>query len=183
MLSVVLGADGSVWDRVGYGTFNSGCWRNSPTQVLSTATHRIASLLTHGHGDGLGHGAVRNFAHDLEIVARHGTYAPQRLQMEIERRRKRLVEGSIWLRPQVNLYPHTTTTTASLFWQVANIRFNVANELQSVSPHCGVSSYQSQVLPVLTVLMDDDDRDVRFFAEKAVSALEEAFADSRSDNS
>lgn len=60
---------------------------------------------------------------------------------------------------------------------MANIRFNVAKELQAITPHCGVSAYETQVLPVLNVLMDDDDRDVRFFAEKAVGALDEAFAE------
>jgi len=38
-----------------------------------------------------------------------------------------------------------------------------------------VTAYESQVLPVLTMLMDDDDRDVRYFAEKAVNALDDEF--------
>ena len=60
---------------------------------------------------------------------------------------------------------------------VPNIRFNVAKELQSMTPVCGVNAYESQVLPVLNLLMDDDDRDVRFYAEKAVSVLDELFED------
>ena len=61
------------------------------------------------------------------------------------------------------------------FYQVPNIRFNVAKELQSITPVCGVAAYDSQVLPVLTMLMDDDDRDVRYFAEKAANALDDEF--------
>jgi hypothetical protein len=63
---------------------------------------------------------------------------------------------------------------------VPNIRFNVARELQAVAPHCGIASYESQVLPVLTVLLDDDDRDVRYFAEKAISSLEDTFVEANS---
>lgn len=63
------------------------------------------------------------------------------------------------------------------FSQVANIRFNVAKQLQSIAPHCGVSCYESQILPVLTFLLEDDDRDVRFFAEKAINALDDAFTE------
>lgn len=58
---------------------------------------------------------------------------------------------------------------------VPNIRFNVARELQRMAPVCGVTAYESQILPVLTVLMDDDDRDVRFHAEKAVAYLDDLF--------
>jgi hypothetical protein len=72
---------------------------------------------------------------------------------------------------------YLTSLPRSCARQVANIRFNVARELQAVATHCGVSTYETQVLPVLTVLMDDDDRDVRFFAEKAASALDEAFVE------
>ena len=46
-----------------------------------------------------------------------------------------------------------------------------------MAPVCGVTAYESQVLPVLNMLMNDDDRDVRFCAEKAIAALDEAFAE------
>ncbi len=65
--------------------------------------------------------------------------------------------------------------------QVANIRFNVAKELQSLAPHCGITTYETQILPVLTILMEDDDRDVRFYAEKSAGALDEAFAEDAVD--
>lgn len=61
-------------------------------------------------------------------------------------------------------------------FQVANIRFNVARELVRVSPHCGLPAYQSQIVPVLTVLMEDEDRDVRFYAGTTAAALEELLA-------
>jgi hypothetical protein len=60
--------------------------------------------------------------------------------------------------------------------QVPNIRFNVARELRAVAPVCGAGTYESQILPVLTMLIDDDDRDVRFFAELSLNALDEEFA-------
>lgn len=61
--------------------------------------------------------------------------------------------------------------------QVANIRFNVARELERISPHCGVTAYESQIVPVLTVLMEDEDRDVRFYAESTAASLEELLAE------
>jgi hypothetical protein len=45
-----------------------------------------------------------------------------------------------------------------------------------VAPVCGASAYESQILPVLTMLMDDDDRDVRYYAEQSLNALDEEFA-------
>jgi hypothetical protein len=60
--------------------------------------------------------------------------------------------------------------------QVPNIRFNVAKELEAIAPVCGLSVYESQISPVLNLLMDDTDRDVRFFAEKTSQTLEAEFA-------
>lgn len=60
---------------------------------------------------------------------------------------------------------------------VANIRFNVAKELEQMAPICGVKAYETQILPVLTMLMEDDDRDVRYYAEKTATALDDVFAD------
>lgn len=58
---------------------------------------------------------------------------------------------------------------------VANIRFNVARALEQMGPICGQSVYDTQIRPVLNVLIEDPDRDVRFFSEKTSRALEEAF--------
>ena len=44
-----------------------------------------------------------------------------------------------------------------------------------MAPVCGASTYESQILPVLTMLMEDDDRDVRFYAEQSLNALDEEF--------
>lgn len=61
---------------------------------------------------------------------------------------------------------------------VANIRFNVAKELQMhVAPVLSYSTYETQILPVLTVLVNDEDRDVRYYADKSLRALEEKFAE------
>lgn len=64
--------------------------------------------------------------------------------------------------------------------KVANIRFNVAKELEGIAPHCGVPAYESQILPVLTVLMEDEDRDVRFYAESTSASLEDLLAEGES---
>jgi hypothetical protein len=60
--------------------------------------------------------------------------------------------------------------------QVPNIRFNVAKELRDVAPVCGFATYETQILPVLTMLTEDDDRDVRYYAELSLNALDEEFA-------
>jgi serine/threonine-protein phosphatase 2A regulatory subunit A len=58
---------------------------------------------------------------------------------------------------------------------VANIRFNVAKALETIGVVCGHEVYTSEVRPVIDILMEDQDRDVRFFAEKASKILEEKF--------
>lgn len=58
---------------------------------------------------------------------------------------------------------------------VANIRFNVAKELNRVALVCNMSTYHSQIVPVLTMLKDDDDLDVCHYAEQTSSALELVF--------
>jgi serine/threonine-protein phosphatase 2A regulatory subunit A len=59
---------------------------------------------------------------------------------------------------------------------VANIRFNVAKALQEIGIVCGMQVYESQVRPVLSMLAEDYDRDVRFFAEMTSKMLEENMA-------
>jgi hypothetical protein len=60
--------------------------------------------------------------------------------------------------------------------QVPNIRFNVAKELKDITIACGVSTYEPLILPILNLLLDDDDRDVRFYAEHTLNVLDEEFA-------
>ena len=62
---------------------------------------------------------------------------------------------------------------------VPNIRFNVAQSLGSMGSICDASTYEQQVLPVLSLLQEDMDRDVRFYADKAASKLEEDFANKK----
>ena len=62
---------------------------------------------------------------------------------------------------------------------VANIRFNVARSLEEIGPICEPGVYQQQILPILSLLQDDPDRDVRFYAEKTAHKLEDAFAQNR----
>ena len=51
---------------------------------------------------------------------------------------------------------------------VPNIRFNVAKELGEMVKVCGAKVYEQQIYPVLSLLLDDPDRDVRFYAEQSV---------------
>lgn len=50
---------------------------------------------------------------------------------------------------------------------VPNIRFNVAKELGPMAKVCGPKVYEQQIYPVLALLQDDPDRDVRFYAEQS----------------
>lgn len=58
---------------------------------------------------------------------------------------------------------------------VANIRFNVAHALGEMGHICETNVYNQQIHPILSLLQDDPDRDVRFYAEKASSKLEDVF--------
>jgi serine/threonine-protein phosphatase 2A regulatory subunit A len=62
---------------------------------------------------------------------------------------------------------------------VPNIRFNVARALGEVGPICDSNTYEQQILPVLSLLQEDLDRDVRFYADKAAVLLEEDFANKK----
>eukprot|EP00558_Chaetoceros_sp_UNC1202_P003746 CAMPEP_0197236686 /NCGR_PEP_ID=MMETSP1429-20130617/3719_1 /TAXON_ID=49237 /ORGANISM="Chaetoceros sp., Strain UNC1202" /LENGTH=182 /DNA_ID=CAMNT_0042695525 /DNA_START=47 /DNA_END=595 /DNA_ORIENTATION=- len=55
---------------------------------------------------------------------------------------------------------------------VANIRFNVAKGLKTMAPVCGPAVTDAQIRPVLSMLTDDPDRDVRFFAIKTLESLD-----------
>ena len=61
------------------------------------------------------------------------------------------------------------------FIQVPNIRFNVAKALEKMAPVCGKTVSDEQIRPVLSVLAEDSDRDVRFFACKSLEAIEKEF--------
>ena len=49
-----------------------------------------------------------------------------------------------------------------------------------MSPICGHSTSDAQIRPVLSVLVEDPDRDVRFFASHALEALDKLAASSSS---
>lgn len=55
---------------------------------------------------------------------------------------------------------------------VANIRFNVAKGLKTMAPVCGTQVTDTQIRPILALLADDTDRDVRFFAGKTIESLD-----------
>lgn len=42
-----------------------------------------------------------------------------------------------------------------------------------MAPVCGKSIYENQIRPVLTVLIEDTDRDVRFFASQTLKKMDE----------
>ena len=59
-----------------------------------------------------------------------------------------------------------------------NIRFNVAKGLQTMAPVCGREICDTQIRPVMALLLDDPDRDVRYFATKTVELLDQEFGSS-----
>ena len=52
----------------------------------------------------------------------------------------------------------------------------MAKELGTIAPVCGQNVYETQVSPVLSVLLDDTDQDVRYFAEQTSKKMETAFS-------
>ncbi|XP_033119859.1 serine/threonine-protein phosphatase 2A 65 kDa regulatory subunit A alpha isoform-like [Anneissia japonica] len=54
---------------------------------------------------------------------------------------------------------------------VANVRFNVAKTISTVSPLLEASCLQTQIKPVLEKLNTDTDIDVKYFAQEAMSCL------------
>jgi serine/threonine-protein phosphatase 2A regulatory subunit A len=59
---------------------------------------------------------------------------------------------------------------------VPNVRFNVALALGDVGTICSSDTYEQQIHPILSLLQDDMDRDVRFYADKSASLLEDHFS-------
>uniref|UniRef100_A0A8C2R874 TOG domain-containing protein n=1 Tax=Capra hircus TaxID=9925 RepID=A0A8C2R874_CAPHI len=55
--------------------------------------------------------------------------------------------------------------------QVANVRFNVAKSLQKIGPILDTNALQEEVKPVLQKLGQDEDMDVKYFAQEAISAV------------
>uniref|UniRef100_A0A2K6G3D1 Protein phosphatase 2 scaffold subunit Abeta n=1 Tax=Propithecus coquereli TaxID=379532 RepID=A0A2K6G3D1_PROCO len=55
--------------------------------------------------------------------------------------------------------------------QVANVRFNVAKSLQKIGPILDTNALQGQVKPVLQKLGQDEDMDVKYFAQEAISVV------------
>ena len=53
---------------------------------------------------------------------------------------------------------------------VPNIRFNVAKALLIISPKCS-QMVESQIIPTLRTLVEDYDRDVRYFAKQTLDML------------
>uniref|UniRef100_A0A8C3PAC3 Protein phosphatase 2 scaffold subunit Aalpha n=1 Tax=Chrysemys picta bellii TaxID=8478 RepID=A0A8C3PAC3_CHRPI len=54
---------------------------------------------------------------------------------------------------------------------VANVRFNVAKSLQKIGPILDNSTLQNEVKPVLEKLTQDQDVDVKYFAQEALTVL------------
>ncbi len=59
-----------------------------------------------------------------------------------------------------------------VFFQVANLRFNVAKGLETIAPVCGSSVTDTQIRPILDLLVEDPDRDVRYYANKTLESLD-----------
>ncbi|XP_042815409.1 serine/threonine-protein phosphatase 2A 65 kDa regulatory subunit A beta isoform isoform X4 [Panthera tigris] len=55
--------------------------------------------------------------------------------------------------------------------QVANVRFNVAKSLQKIGPVLNTDALREEVKPVLQKLGQDEDVDVKYFAQEAISVV------------
>uniref|UniRef100_A0A8C5PE80 Protein phosphatase 2 scaffold subunit Abeta n=2 Tax=Leptobrachium leishanense TaxID=445787 RepID=A0A8C5PE80_9ANUR len=55
--------------------------------------------------------------------------------------------------------------------QVANVRFNVAKSLQRIGPVLDSNTLQADVKPILQKLGQDEDMDVKYFAQEAMTVL------------
>jgi serine/threonine-protein phosphatase 2A regulatory subunit A len=62
---------------------------------------------------------------------------------------------------------------------VPNVRFNVAKGLGVVGPLFNRFVYESQIIPILSLLKDDPDRDVRYFANQTSDSLRKVFDNER----
>ncbi|XP_072125748.1 serine/threonine-protein phosphatase 2A 65 kDa regulatory subunit A beta isoform-like [Mobula birostris] len=60
--------------------------------------------------------------------------------------------------------------------QVANIRFNVAKTLQKIGPVLDASTLQNEFKPILEKLGQDQDMDVKYFAQEAMTVIIEPLA-------
>ena len=54
---------------------------------------------------------------------------------------------------------------------VPNIRFNVSKTLATLAPRLAGGAIDDLVRPALNTLIEDPDRDVRFFTRKAIAGL------------
>lgn len=58
---------------------------------------------------------------------------------------------------------------------VPNVRFNVAKGLGVIGPLLNQSVYESQITPILDLLSEDPDRDVKYFASQTCDSLNRIF--------
>jgi len=54
---------------------------------------------------------------------------------------------------------------------VANVRFNVAKTLQKIAPVLDENTIKTQIKPVLDKLNGDNDVDVKYFAQEALTVF------------
>ncbi|OWK15862.1 PPP2R1A, partial [Cervus elaphus hippelaphus] len=84
--------------------------------------------------------------------------------------------GSMWVLSEVCGQDITTkhmlpTVLRMAGDPVANVRFNVAKSLQKIGPILDNSTLQSEVKPILEKLTQDQDVDVKYFAQEALTVL------------
>ena len=78
------------------------------------------------------------------------------------------MNGAALLTPEIRM-PRLVTRMAGD--PVPNIRFNVAKTLGALIAVVDGDAASSQIRPALTTLVDDDDPDVKFFAQESIAKL------------
>eukprot|EP00529_Nitzschia_sp_RCC80_P015281 CAMPEP_0113491478 /NCGR_PEP_ID=MMETSP0014_2-20120614/27576_1 /TAXON_ID=2857 /ORGANISM="Nitzschia sp." /LENGTH=704 /DNA_ID=CAMNT_0000385269 /DNA_START=209 /DNA_END=2323 /DNA_ORIENTATION=- /assembly_acc=CAM_ASM_000159 len=109
----------------------------------------------------------------IEDVRRHTSYLRRMTAVQACARMALEMDAQV---AQVEMLPLLLEMSTD---PVPNIRFNVAKSLAELGPVIwkgpfASTVYDQQVHPVLTLLQEDSDRDVRFYANSAATTLDEA---------
>ena len=113
--------------------------------------------------------SVQHLLPRVKAVTKHPSYL----------RRMNAVQGIVYMMTAMDVDTTQSEVLPILlemaFDTVPNVRFNVAKGLGVVGPHYISSVYESQISRILTLLVEDSDRDVRYFASQTSASLKDSF--------
>jgi serine/threonine-protein phosphatase 2A regulatory subunit A len=113
--------------------------------------------------------AIENLLPRVKAVMEHPSYL----------RRTNAVQGIVYMGSAMDVNTTQNEVLPILLEMacdtVPNVRFNVAKGLGVLGPSFNESVYESQITPILDLLNDDPDRDVRYFAGQTGDSLKGVF--------